>query len=115
MSAADFVKKLLKKSKKEKPHIAALKKELEIRQEKEKEDITIRIMLAGALGVGKTTLLKQIKHMYNTTAPDNYISYIKSKVVSYMNILCHQSKQMVERQESEQTEKLYPRNQCLVS
>eukprot|EP01084_Bolivina_argentea_P293249 504315_1 len=117
-----FIKKLLKKSKKQKPNkgITTLNKEMGIGQHKEKEDRTIRIMLAGALGVGKTTLLKQTRYMYNTTAEikdeiDIHIHYIKEQIVSYMNILCHQSKQMAEKQQCEETGKIYPRNQCLVS
>eukprot|EP01084_Bolivina_argentea_P269608 458252_1 len=111
-----FIKKLLK-SKKQTLNTDEMNIRIQqhMKIERQKERQTIRIMIAGALGVGKTTLLKQIRHIYDTLQSDDierYTSYITQNVVKDMKILCRQSKKIALKQE---IEKIHMHNQFVVS
>eukprot|EP01084_Bolivina_argentea_P269609 458254_1 len=111
-----FIKKLLK-SKKQTLNTDEIQQKM--KTEKQKEPRTIGIMIAGALAVGKTTIYKQIKHIYdgNTDYPQSFdmekCKYlIQHQPGSCMQILCRESKEIALKQE---VEKIHMHNQFVVS
>eukprot|EP01083_Nonionella_stella_P007693 22138_1 len=66
-----------------------------MRTEKKEHATSHRILLLGPGDSGKTTILKQMRRIHSGTIPedtiDSYSNYIRSKVISYIKILCKES------------------------
>lgn len=79
-------------------------KEIEkrMKEEKERQRKTIRILLLGPGDSGKTTILKQMKKIHNTYDENDariMKQYIQDAVVGYMKMLCYQSRVLHDKYE----------------